>query len=92
MASIPKRINEILRLIWPRVDLPGETIRIKLKGKTKLFDDPIGPLEVTRLQRVEGAQTASHCGVYLCQRTHTEVQWQSACEGPGPSDDLSALL
>jgi integrase len=49
----PKRINEILPLIWPRVDLLGETIRISLKGKKKLFDDPIGPLEVMRLQRLK---------------------------------------
>ncbi|MDB5635046.1 MAG: phage integrase [Tardiphaga sp.] len=49
----PKRINELLSLIWPRVDLLGETIRIKLKGRTKLFDDPIGPEEVMRLQRIK---------------------------------------
>jgi integrase len=49
----PKRINEILPLVWPRVDLLGETIRISLKGKKKLFDDPIGPAEVARLQRLK---------------------------------------
>jgi len=52
----PKRINEILPLEWPRVDLPGEFIRINLKGKAKLYDDPIGPLEVARLQRLKAAK------------------------------------
>lgn len=49
----PKRINEILPLTWPCVDLVGESIRIKLKGKTKLCDDPIGPLEIARLERLQ---------------------------------------
>jgi integrase len=66
----PKRINEILPLTWPRVDLAGETIRIKLKGKTKLFDDPIGPLEVARLQTLKARRL--HPGAvftYLSERT-----------------------
>ena len=49
----PKRLNEILPLTWPNVDLIGETIRIRLKGKKKLFNDPIGPTEVMRLQRLK---------------------------------------
>jgi integrase len=49
----PKRINEILPLTWPNVDLLGETIRVRLKGKKKLFDDPVGPAEVMRLQRLK---------------------------------------
>jgi integrase len=49
----PKRIGEILSLEWSRVDLVGETIRIKVKRKRKLVDDPIGPLEVARLQRIK---------------------------------------
>lgn len=49
----PKRIGEILSLEWSRVDLVGETIRIKVKPKRKLVDDPIGPLEVARLQRIK---------------------------------------
>jgi integrase len=52
----PKRINEILLLVWPRVDLDGEIIRLKLKGKKKLVDDPIGPLEVARLQRIKASK------------------------------------
>jgi integrase len=54
--SHPKRINEILPLTWSNVDLPGESIRIKLKGKKKLVDDPIGPDEVARLQRLKAAK------------------------------------
>ena len=49
----PKRINEILPLTWSNVDFLGETIKIRLKGKRKLFDDPIGPSEVMRLQRLK---------------------------------------
>jgi integrase len=52
----PKRINEILPLVWPRVDLDGEIIRLKIKGKKKLVDDPIGPLEVARLQRIKASK------------------------------------
>ena len=52
----PKRIMEILPLTWPNVDLRGETIRIKLKGKSKLFNDPVGPAEVARLQRLKAAK------------------------------------
>ena len=52
----PKRINEILPLTWANVDLLGETIRIRLKGKKKPVDDPIGPAEVMRLQRLKAAR------------------------------------
>lgn len=53
LLTHPKRVNEALGMAWPRVDLAGETIRIKLKGKKKMVDDPIGPLEIDRLQRLK---------------------------------------
>ncbi|MBR1290149.1 tyrosine-type recombinase/integrase [Bradyrhizobium ottawaense] len=37
----PKRINEIIPLSWPNTDISGGFIRIKLKGRGKLKDDPI---------------------------------------------------
>lgn len=66
----PKRINEILPLTWSRVDFLGETIRIKLKGKKKLFDDPIGPAEVMRLQQIKARKLhPSAVFTYVSQRT-----------------------
>jgi integrase len=66
----PKRINEILPLTWSRVDFLGETIRIKLKGKKKLFDDPIGPAEMMRLQQIKARKLhPSAVFTYVSQRT-----------------------
>ncbi len=66
----PKRINEILPLTWPRVDLAGEFIRINLKGKSKMYDDPIGPLEVARLQRLKARKLhPAAVFTYVSERT-----------------------
>lgn len=66
----PKRINEILPLVWPNVDLPGEQLRLKLKGKRKLVFDPIGSLEVARLQRLKAARHHPQAVfTYISERT-----------------------
>jgi integrase len=66
----PKRINEILPLAWAHVDLDGEIIRLKIKGKKKLVDDPIGPLEVERLQRIKASKLHPMAVfTYVCERT-----------------------
>lgn len=68
----PKRINELLPLEWPRVDLASHaaSIRIKLKGKKKLFFDPIGPDEVMRLQAIKARKHhPSAVFTYVSRRT-----------------------
>jgi integrase len=68
--SHPKRINELLPLTWPRVDLDGQTIRINLKGKSKLVDDPIGPIEVAMLKQLEAKRLhPTAVFSYLTERT-----------------------
>lgn len=37
----PKRVNEVIPLTWANTDATGGFIRIKLKGRGKLKDDPI---------------------------------------------------
>ena len=88
----PKRINEILPLKWPNVDLPGETIRIRLKGKKKLFDDPIGPSEVMRLQRLKARKLHPIAVFTYVSRPHAGVWRREACQGRPPADDLPAFL
>ena len=68
----PKRINEILPLVWPHVNLDSKepTIRLKLKGKKKLFFDPIGPDEVWRLQAIKARKVPStSVFTYVSKRT-----------------------
>jgi integrase len=66
----PKRINEILPLTWSNVNLADDFIRIKLKGQRKLCDDPIGPLEVARLQRLKAAKLhPTAVFTYVSERT-----------------------
>ena len=88
----PKRINEILSLTWPNVDLLGETIRIRLKGKKKLFDDPIGPVEVMRLQRLK-ARKLHPVAVFTYVSAADPSLWRrEACGRRAPTDDLPAFL
>lgn len=48
----PKRINELIALSWSNTDLDEGFIRLKLKGRDKLKDDPIGPVQVDHLKRL----------------------------------------
>lgn len=72
----PKRVNELLThrgrdgLTWPNTDIKGGLIRIRLKGKSKLKDDPIDGDALDQLKLLKGRRLHEDAVfTYVSQRT-----------------------
>jgi integrase len=67
-----KRINEILPLTWPQVDFDGESMRVKIKGRSKPIIAPLGKALLGRLQRLKARKLhESAVFTFVAQRTRS---------------------
>lgn len=65
-----KRINEILPLTWPQIDDGEGTMRIKIKGRSKPINSPLGKALVGRLLRLKARKLhPTAVFTFVAQRT-----------------------